>query len=91
VEKDPLNPMSFHDCTELSLGLPAFCLRNRCVEHASFTRKAPVEGNWLGEVGVRLISDLKAREATVNEPQLCHIVTWLFRCCTCGCMCFVDC
>jgi hypothetical protein len=82
--------MSFHDHTELSLGLPAFCLRNRCVERASFMRKAPVKGDWPGEVGVRLISDLKACEATVNEPQLCHVVTRLFRCHTCNCMCFVD-
>jgi hypothetical protein len=73
VEKDPLNPMSFHDRTELSLGLLVFCLHNRCVEHVSFTRKAPVKGDWLGKVSVRLISDLKV-SATINEPQLCHIM-----------------
>jgi hypothetical protein len=59
--------MSFYDPTELSLGLLAFCLRNWCVERTLFMRKAPVKGDWLGEVGVRLISDLKVL-ATVNKP-----------------------
>jgi hypothetical protein len=40
----------------------------------SFMHKAPVKGDWPGEVGVRLISDLKV-SATVNEPQLCHVMT----------------
>jgi hypothetical protein len=68
AEKDPLNLMSFHDHTKLFLGLPAFCLRNRCIEYALFMHKAPVKGDWLGEVGMRLISDLKACEATINKP-----------------------
>jgi hypothetical protein len=37
AEKDPLNLMSFHDHTELSLGLLAFCLHNQCVENTSLT------------------------------------------------------